>query len=299
MILLELQVTLQKNQHQPAVAASPFLGGVLHGVLERLVRLHAPVLGGDLGITPGSGFKHYAILPPPYGWRASDSSTSIVMACGIVLYGPARQHAQAVAKLLGHWHTIDLNGRKDRVERCRIRYHAPGTPVSPWQDPATNIPDPQPDFTHTPHGTDGITLNFFTPLTLGDLHKTAQGQWMPPKLLRIVRSLTRRIGRVEPDLAAALNIGSMPWIEAEEQIRRQPVVSHRLTAVQWQYGSSTKQNPFHCRGLVGQITYARPMPPAIAALLHWGAWFGAGESPALGQGLYHTGTPLIDCAATG
>lgn len=299
MIFLELQVTLQKNLDKLAIAASPFLGGVLHGVLERLVLLHAPALSGDLGIAPGSGLKRYAIVPPPYGWCVPDSSANIVMPCGIVLYGPAQQHAQAVAALFDRWRTIDLNGRTDRIEHYRIRYHAPGISASPWQDPAMNILDLQPDCTHTPPGTGDITLNFHTPLKLGHLHKTTQGQLMPPKLLRIVRSLTRRIGRVEPNLAAALNIGSTPWIEAEEQIRHQPVISHQLAAALWRYGSCTKQIPFPCRGLVGQITYAGQIPPVVATLLHWGIWFGVGESTALGQGMYHTGKPLIGHDTTG
>lgn len=299
MILLELQVTLQKNQHQPAVATSPFLGGVLHGVLEHLVQLHAPAIGRDLGIAPGSRLKRYAVVPPPYGWRAPPGSTSIVMPCGIVLYGPARLHAPAVAALFDRWHAIRLNGRTDSVQRCRIRYHVPGIPASPWQEPAMDIPYLSPDFSYAPHDADGIALNFFTPLKLGRLHKTAQGQWTPPKLLRIVRSLTRRISKAEPDLIAALETGSLPWIEAEEQIRHQPIDSHRLTAVQWRYGSSTKRSPFSCNGLAGQIAYAAPVPAAIAALLHWGAWFGVGESTALGQGMYHTGAPLINFGAAG
>lgn len=294
MILLELQVTLQKNQDKPAVAAAPFLGGVLHGVLENLVRLHAPAIGGDLGITPRNGLKRYAVIPPPYGWQAPDNSSSIVMPCGIVLHGIARQHATAVARLFDDWRTIRLNGRTDRVQRCRIRYHVPGIPASSWQDPAIDIPYRSPDFSHALHDADGITLNFFTPFKLGRPHKTMQDQRTPPGLLRIVRSLTRRIGKVEPDLAAALDIGSLSWVEAEERIRRQPIVSDRLIAVRWRYGSSTKQFPFPCHGFIGKITYTGPIPPRIAGLLHWGAWLGAGEGTALGQGMYHAGRPLIE-----
>lgn len=299
MILLELQVTLKENQHQPSVTTSPFLGGVLHGVLENLVRLHAPVLSGDLGITPRNGLKRYAVIPPPYGWRVPDSSATIIMPCGIVLYGQARQHAQAVAKLFNHWRTIDLNGRTDSVQCCRIRCHVPGIPASPWQDPVITIPQPQSHYTNAPHGTGDIALYFFTPLKLGRQHQTAQNPLMPPKLLRIARSLARRISKLEPALADALKIDSTAWIEAEEQIRHQPIVSQRLTAAQWRYGSSTKQFPFLCNGLVGQITYAAPIPLAIAKLLHWGVWFGVGESTALGQGMYHTGMPLIDFGTTG
>lgn len=295
MILLELHITLQKNQDKPAVTASPFLGGVLHGVLEHLVRLHAPAIGLDLGIAPGSRLKRYAILPPPYRWRPPADSESIVMQCGVVLYGQARQHAQIVAALFNQWDELRLKGRTDKIQCCEIQYHVPGAPPLSWQNPAQSILfDRQPDFTQTHQTSDHVTLNFFTPFKLGRVHQLAGSRLTPPMLLQIARSLTRRIVNVEPGLAAALGVGSLTWIEAEEQIRHLPAAWHQLAPVRWRYGSSTKPFLIPCSGLVGQIHYARCIPAAITALLHWGPWFGIGESTALGQGMYYVRKPLIN-----
>lgn len=295
MILLELHVTLQKKQDKPAVAASPFLGGVLHGVLEHLVRLHAPMIGNDLGITPDSRLKRYAIVPPPYGWRIPVNSEFIVMQCGVLLYGQARQHAQVVAALFDQWDELRLKGRRDKIQCCEMQYHVPGTPPLSRQDSVQSaFLDRRPDFTQTHQTSDHFTLNFFTPFKLGRAHQLAGSHLTPPMLLQIARSLTRRIVNVEPGLAAALDVGSLTWIEAEEQIRHLPAARHQLAPVRWRYGSSTKPFLIPCSGLVGQIDFAGCIPAAITALLHWGEWFGIGESTALGQGMYYVHKPLIN-----
>ncbi len=42
MILISLKLQLLSNKPEPAISASPFLGGVLHGSFEGLIRLHRP-----------------------------------------------------------------------------------------------------------------------------------------------------------------------------------------------------------------------------------------------------------------
>lgn len=291
MILLELQVTLQKQQKNPAAATSPFLGGVLHGVLEHLIRQHAPAINQDLGIAAGNGPKYYAVIPPPYGWRAPSSGDTYILPCGFVLYGPARQHATRIAALFEHWQAIRLNGCTDNVCHYLLRTRIPGYPASPWQQSAINIARQLPDFHSTSFVTETLVLNFFTPLKLGRWQQTQQAV---PHLLQIIRSLTRRIRLLEPELAAALGINLLSWIEAEEQIRRQSAVSSQLSMVRWHYGSRSRSVPFPCSGLLGEMRYAAPLPANITALLCWGEWFGAGESTALGQGMYTLSNPLIN-----
>ena len=284
MILLELQVTLRQQQKNPAVAASPFLGGVLHGVLEHLVRQYAPAICQDLGITAGNRPKYYAVIPPPYGWCPASGATCI-LPCGFVLYGPARQHAARIAALFAHWQVIRLNGCVDKVQHYRLRTRIPGYPASPWQQSTDVITLPPPNFhavSAPPPVAESLTLNFLTPLKLGrqSAHPTA------PQLLRIVRSLTRRIRTLEPALAAASGMDSASWTAAEEQIRKHPLVSSRLSVARWYYGSRSRAAPFPCNGLLGAIHYAAPLPANIATVLHWGAWFGVGEGTAFGQGRY-------------
>jgi hypothetical protein len=42
MLLISLKIQLLNNKPKPAICASPFLGGVLHGSFEGLIRFHRP-----------------------------------------------------------------------------------------------------------------------------------------------------------------------------------------------------------------------------------------------------------------
>ncbi len=293
MILLKLQLAIQADQPKSAIAASPFLGGVLHGTFERLVIKHAPIICNELGIKPSSQWKQYAVLPPPFGWQPSTPLSTITMQCGIVLYGQAKQYVQVIIALLEKWDEIRLANRTDKIKCQQISFKIPGSKTPSWHD-SNQLAQftRQPDFTQNYAPMDGVTLNLFTPLKLGKFHNI-NGQPQPPKLLKIVRSITQRIKKLEPELANTLGIGTLAWIEAEEKIRLIPVDWYQLESVHWKYGSSTKQHIIPFSGLFGQIHYSGPIPATIITLLRWGEWFGIGESTALGQGMYYIDDPLI------
>lgn len=290
MILLKLELTLQSNQPKSAVSASKFLGGVLHGIFERMARIHAPIILNELGITLGSQLKHYAILPPPY-----EEPISNRMQCGVILYGQAKQYTQVVIATLKKWDELRLEGRTDKIILNKISYHSPGmTTFSCYESTQYSFIDVQPNFTLLHPACDNLTIHFFTPFTLRNTQKISAVKGIsPPNLLRLIRSISDRIKLLEPDLATSLGVGSSAWIEAEEQIRRITADWHQLKQVRWMYGSCTKQRPFSCNGLLGKIHYTGHIPALLTTLLHWGRWFGIGESPTLGQGMYFIQEPLI------
>ncbi|MEF8732807.1 MAG: CRISPR system precrRNA processing endoribonuclease RAMP protein Cas6 [Candidatus Accumulibacter meliphilus] len=268
MKLLSLQVALQPMAGQSALAEAPFLGGVLHGVFEHLIRSHSPQLTGLLGMTEGVRYKQYAVLPPPYGWQADLRHATVYLGCGVMLFGEAANHDQVVSDALRCWEELRYGDRRDRVDHLDIQVHDPG--IAPESS-----------------ALDSLTLEWNTPLTLDSQGKWAAGAThVAPNLLAVVRSLVKRIRAVEPALAEELDLNGQDWIVAEESIRRLLVAKHTLRSAPWVYGSRKHNRPFELEGLLGQVSYSGPIPAAIHALLKWGVWFGAGQGTALGRGMY-------------
>ncbi len=289
MILLNLQLAIEGAHPKPALVKTPFLGGVLHGTFENLVRTHAPAIADQLGMTQKGQQKYYAVLPPPYGWQAQIESDHIYMGCGIMLFGHAQKHTETLIRLIQQWQEIRLEGRIDKIRSIKIYCCAPGHQPH-LCDGSTDqaIYAVEPNYNHGFPASNGVKINLLTPLTLkSDEHKTAGVANKPPKLIRFIRSLTRRIQKIEPGLADSLNIGSLAWIKAEEQIRHAPIGDLQLETVQWKYGSRTKPRHIFRHGLIGQIHYPYEIPANINALLHWGSWLGVGQSTAMGQGMYY------------
>ena len=278
MNLLSLQVALRPTGKKPAVNAGPYLGGVMHGVFEHLVRTHAPKLIDALGMSGTSQPTRYAVLPPPYGWQAKPEQALLHLGCGIMLFGGAAEHAQTVSEALRHWRELRFGGEVDRVEQIRIDVHHPPAPqeFSPLES---------------------LTLDWVTPVLLDSQGQRAAGAAnASPSLYRVVRSLAARIRHLEPELAILLGLGDRAsrdeiflkhWEPIKEKIRHTPIERHSLNPISWRYGSRTKERTFDFTGLIGEITYAGPIAAPIHALLQWGSWFGVGQRTALGQGLYH------------
>ena len=292
MILLKINLTLQSDQPKPALAASLFLGGVLHGSFEHLVRLHAPAIADEIGMREGSQLKYYSVLPPPYGWQPQTFSDTSFLDCGIMLFSKAKQYLQTIILALQHWHEIRLDGRIDKIKQCEIYVCNPGNRPQLWCESNRNLIEHfELDFNHAFAASHDIQIKLITPLILeSKQQKAITSPTAPPGLLRIVRSLTGRIQKLEPQLALSLGILSTAWIEAEEQIRHLPVTAHALQQVQWKYGSRTKPRPILRKGLIGQIGYTGHVPAAIVAALNWGCWFGIGQGTAMGQGMYTVST---------
>ncbi len=292
MILLKLHLSIQSNQPESALAASPFLGGVLHGTFEHCIRLHAPAIASELGMTQGSLLKQYSILPPPYGWHPPANSNALSLDCGILLYGKAKQYLKSIVFTLQHWREIRLKGRTDKITRNKIYICSPVAEPQLWCESDQNsIENFALNFNHTFIASDNIKIDLITPLILeSDRQKEIGVNAAPPDLLRIVRSLMRRIQKLEPDLANSLGINSTQWIEAEEQIRHVSISTHALKQVRWQYGSRTKKRTILRMGLIGQVHYTGYVPATIVAALNWGCWFGIGQGTAMGQGMYTLST---------
>lgn len=252
-----------------AVQRLPFLGGLLHGAWEHQVRCHAPGLSGLLGLERGKpGPKAYAILPPPFVQPSRPAAIGPVLAFGVLLYADAAAHAEELARAFEH---------------CRC------LSVGRWVDPVVSI-------THQVHvpvyaasfaACSAIRLHWLTPLLLDSPAQRRLGlHQAPPSLLRVVRSLVRRIDELEPGLALQLGLRDAAWTCAEESIRGVSAVAVDWQPVVWRYGSRTKEAPVQFSGQLGRIDYSGEIPSAIHALLHWGTWFGVGQRTALGQGFY-------------
>ncbi|SER16357.1 Uncharacterized conserved protein [Nitrosomonas sp. Nm51] len=288
MILISLKLELLNDKPKPAITALPFLGGVLHGFFENLIRAHEPEAAHALGMTQNNLYKYYAVLPPPYDPGAGKKTDINLLGCGIMLYGQARQFLPSILPILQYWREIRLDGRCDKIKKHEIHICSPGNPPRLWNEKQMASIEPvNPGFNYTFTVGDSVVLSFLTPLVLENAKQKAKGAAnAPPALLRLTRSLAKRIQALEPELAETLRIGSTAWIEAEEQIRAIAIRQHHLTRVQWHYGSRTKKHPITRSGLTGRIHYDGPIPAPIMALLNWGCWFGAGQGASLGQGMY-------------
>lgn len=287
MILISLKLQLVPGKSVSAIAASPFLGGVLHGAFENLVRTHAPNVAEALNMTTNNRFKLYSVLPPPYGGHEETADTC-TLGCGVMLFGQAARFLPDVLSILHNWREIRLGGYRDAISAREIHICSPGNPPQRWSgDSDSPIHPVTPDYAYEFSAGQNLALQFITPLVLKNAQqKTAKTADPPPGLLRIVRSLAKRIQTLEPELSEKLAIGTPEWIEAEERIRRISVRYADLKRVQWRYGSRTKKHPILRSGLIGRIHYTGLIPASIMALVNWGCWFGVGQGASLGQGMY-------------
>ena len=261
-----------------AVGRQSFLGGMLHGAWEDQIHQYAPQLREILGLVSGTSGqqaapKRYAMLPPPWAQPLSIlEDGSAHLGFGVVLYGAAADHASELGAAFCHCPALRLGAQQDRIEHSEFGEH---TPVNPDVFPALAW----------------IKLHWLTPLLLESAGQRKLGADVrPPALLRVVRSIARRIRELEPALAEQLGLYDADWIIAEESIRALAAQSADWRTVSWRYGSRTKDVPVQFHGQLGCAGYfaANPgsIPANIHALLQWGTWFGVGQRTALGQGFY-------------
>lgn len=261
-----------------AVSRLLFLGGMLHGAWEDQIHQHAPQLKEILGLvngTPGQPAtpKRYTMLPPPWAQPlAILKDGSAHLGFGVVLYGAAADHASELGAAFCHCPALRLGVQQDRIEHCEFHEH---TPTNPESFPALSA----------------INLHWITPLLLESAGQRTLGtEQSPPALLRVVRSIARRIRELEPTLAEQLGLLGREWIVAEESIRALVAQSADWQKVSWRYGSRTKDAPVQFSGQLGCASYSAAAPDCIPAnihaLLQWGTWFGVGQRTALGQGFY-------------
>lgn len=261
-----------------AVHGLPFLGGMLHGAWEDQIYRHAPTLTTVLGLENGGAgkpvaAKRYAMLPPPWAQPLPKLDDGCAhLGFGVVLYGTAAAHAGELGSAFCRCPALRLGPLSDRIEHSEFSEHEAAHPAS---------------FAALP----GITLHWLTPLLLDSAgQRTVGAELAAPTLLRVVRSVARRIRELEPQLAGELSnqpsLDGSDWVSAEESIRTLPAHSTDWQKVNWRYGSRTKAAPVQFSGHRGSIAYRGPIPASIHALLQWGTWFGAGQRTALGQGFY-------------
>lgn len=290
MIVLGVGLSLAPARDRSALDGVDFLGGVLHGGVEHLIRAHAPELAAALGLGVAGAAKPYALLPPPFGWRAAEQGSGRHLPFGFVLHGPAVAHAHQLAAALAGWREIRLNGLVDQVRGVALSVGGPGRAPQAWQPGAAfpAVPSAAPSLFELP-ACRRIELRFLTPLVLESAgQRAAAPADAAPGLLRLVRALARRIQSSEPQLFA--QISGADWLGDQESIRPLQAQATDWHSVTWRYGSRTKAAPVHFHGQLGRLTYradaASAIPASVHRLLHWGAWFGAGQRTAFGQGMY-------------
>lgn len=265
-----------------AVQALPFLGGMLHGAWEDQIYRYAPELMDCLGLSHSQAEvkptpKRYAMLPPPYAYSMQQQDDgSLHLGFGVILYSLAGDHADHLASAFRRCTYLRLGDRKDTIENLSVQEHTPAANGT---------------FDHL----DAICLRWLTPLLLETSgQRTAGAQRNPPALLRVIRSVARRVRELEPSLAEELGLHGSAWVIAEESIRDLTTQSADWQQVSWRYGSRTKDAPVKFSGQLGQVHYfgttPKSIPANIHALLQWGTWFGAGQRTALGQGFYRIET---------
>lgn len=295
MMLIGVRLQLAPSGRQSALHGVDFLGGILHGAVEHLVRQQAPDIAAQLGMTGTNRIKPYALLPPPFGWQAQPDGGTLALPFGIALHGPAARHAESLARALQQWREVRCGGSTDHVRAVHLAVSPPGGPTVSWspEDAFPAFAERAPLTTFPAR--DALTLRFLTPLLLTSSGRHAAAlDDRPPSLLRLVRALRRRVEGANPALFAQL--AGPDWVHHEEAIR--PLHAHTADwhPVGWRYGSRTKPAPITFHGHLGTLHYRaasaapNPMPNQIPgpihALLQWGTWFGAGQRTALGQGMY-------------
>lgn len=289
MIVIGAKLLLAPADRHSALDGMDFLGGVIHGAVENLLRLRAPDVATALGMGVTNRIKPYAILPPPFGWRPQQTDGERMLPLGVVLHGDAVRHAEAVAHTLTAWPEVRLAGRTDSVRSVELTIGHPYGSSARWA-PGQPFPSTAslPPLDRFPART-GISIRFLTPLLLtGSEHRPTTTQERPPGLLRLVRALRRRIESADPALFARL--ADRDWISHEETVRPLAAQTPLWREVTWHYGSRTKNAPILFRGYLGTLHFqapdSTPIPAPIRTLLQWGAWFGIGQRTALGQGMY-------------
>lgn len=289
MILIGARLTLTPVGVRSALDGVDFLGGVIHGAVENLLRMRVPEIATALGIGTPNHIKPYAILPPPFGWAAEPRGGELALPFGVALHGTAVRHAEAISLALTDWREVRLAGRVDRVHAVALSIGHPAGLSAQWS-PGQPFPDTSSlaPLTTLP-ARNALVLRFLTPLVLtGSGRPAATAHERPPDLLRIVRALRRRIESANPALFCRL--ADSDWTSHEEAIRPLEASSARWQEVSWRYGSRTKNAPISFRGHLGSLHFqtsdTAPIPGPIHTLLQWGTWFGVGQRTALGQGMY-------------
>lgn len=281
MQLVQFQAMLLRQSNQGVCQATPFLGGILHGVFESIIRCHAPVLAQKIGLvsSAGSRVKHYRLLPPAYdayhGFPSEDNDYPLEF--GVILYHVTSEEANLVADLLcNYWKMIHFGRLFDKV----LHVQAKILPIvlshsSPYLDRGN------------------IQLEWQSPLQLKKMHSSFhQPRLEAPSLLSIVRSIRQKALTAIPDAASTLGVHkdvrqqSSAWIDAEEAIRSIKSINPDLEKVSWQYGSRTKTKNIEFCGGIGKLAYRGNLPDPILTMLSWGTWLGVGEKPTFGQGMY-------------
>ena len=199
MLLLKIHLTIQGDQPESALTTSLFPGRILHGSFEYLMRLHAPAIARELGMTPGSPLKYYSVLPPPYSWRPETASDTVSLDCGIMLFSKAKQYLETIILAPQYWHEIRLGGRIDKIKRYEIHVCNPENQPQLWCEANKNLIEHfKLDFNRAFSESNNVQIELITPLILESEQQKAIGaNTTPPGLLRIIRSLARRIQKQE------------------------------------------------------------------------------------------------------
>ncbi|WCN08282.1 CRISPR system precrRNA processing endoribonuclease RAMP protein Cas6 [Marinomonas mediterranea] len=281
MQLIRVIASLSRPFVMPEPMDGYALGGALHGVLESIVIDYDPTLAGHIGIAPRKqthDIKHYSLIPPAFSRFEQPALPGNTLEFSVLLYLDRVECAEQLADLIRHhWQTFAMKGFEAQVVSVNTRI----LPISLETS----------DLSKTPPS--DVSLIFQSPMLLDKKEQVRkQGELNAPDLLRVVRSIKRKICTLQPEAAKQLGMSlrhreqTPDWIAAEEAVRAITSQESVLEKVNWQYRSRTKANPVHFYGGMGRLTYCVQVPALIYQLLVWGVWFGIGQKTSLGQGMY-------------
>lgn len=268
MILLSVQAQVRRQ----AGAGSPpmFLGGVLHGFVEHVLHQYAPdTFGSVVQASP----KRYAVFAPPPGPIGEH------LGFGIGLYGEAEMH----------WHAVSAAVQLGRELRA-CTWHANLAGIAVTARPAPCLGNAL--SVHPEPVAQAVEIDFITPLKLITSTKREQGRrHEPPTFASLAGSVARRMRALEPAWAEQLGLDTPQWSAYEAQARQVALADHDVRTLASWYGSAGKQHPVPLSGLVGRLRWHGSVAQPLVDLLAAGQWIGAGQSTALGMGMYR----LLPC----
>lgn len=263
MILLSIQARVRV--HSRSGNPPPFLGGVLHGLVEHLLHQHAPsAFEGAVQATP----KRYAVFAPPPG------PVGARLGFGIGLYGDAGMNWREVAAAMQRGRELHACGWRASLGEVTVAARpAPGISNASLARSAPVL--------------ESMAIDFVTPLKLITSTKREEGRLHePPTFVSLARSVARRISALEPDWAERLGLHAPQWAEHEAQAQHVALVDNDARPLASWYGSADKLRPVPLSGLVGRLRWRGPIAWPLVDLLAAGQWVGAGQSTSLGMGMY-------------
>lgn len=280
---IHARLLLRRPPHG-ALADVRYIGGVLHGLLERP---WFPAVRAQ-GEQPAPAA--YRLLAPPaqaHGpvdwWQGQNALTFSAL-----WFGDSQHTTAMAAALLQGVRVLSLGAQRHELAGVETRIEPW---LAPWPVAGASAACETPAELHVPGPARTLLIEWLTPLDMVSEKRIQAGEGQrPPYLHRILRSLERRALLREPQWAQAWGLCSDGWKAAMEHLwvaqGPAPQLVHDTFPFSWPYGSRTKDRVLRKHGLLGSQTFHLPLSPAQEALLTIGTSLGVGEGASLGCGRF-------------